>query len=95
MSASGELDEDVTITVDKSIIYGTHLSPEATDVTLTISSRNSRISFDGLRLEFEASGPGSLVDSASPALNINQGFEITDLVLTLPEGITITDTENE
>ena len=95
LDASGELDEDVTITVDKSIIDGTHLSPQATEVTLTISSRNSRISFDGLRLEFEASGPGSLTDSAPPALNINQGFEITDLVLTLPEGITITGTENE
>ena len=81
-----------SITVSKAVAAGTHTSPVTTEVTLMIKSKSGTIAFDGLQLSMKANGSSALT---GVALNENQGFDIKDLIITLPEGITFTDTDNE
>ena len=89
---NGNVKNDMEVSVSKPVAAGTQASPATTEVVLTISSRSGYISFDGLRLALKASASSAVT---GVALNENQGFYIKDLVLTLPDGISISDTENE
>ncbi len=92
LNSYGNVINDIDISVSKTIAAGSHTNPVTTEVTLSIKSNSGTIAFDGLKLSMKANGSSAM---AGVALNENQGFGIKDLVITLPEGITITDTENE
>lgn len=92
LDSEGKVINDIEVTVSKSVAAGSHKSPATTDVALSITGKNGSLAFDGLRLAMKAS---SSSESAGITLNENQGFAIKNLVITLPEGITITDNENE
>lgn len=92
LDSYGNVMNDIDITVSKTVAAGSHENPVMTEVNLSIISRSGAVAFDGLQLSMKANGSSAM---AGVALNDNQGFDINDLVITLPEGITITDTENE
>lgn len=79
--------DDITLTVSDVISAGSHETPTTSDIVLTLECTSDSVSFDGLRFEFNAFAPsGELV---GVALNENQGFEIKESAICLPEGITI------
>ena len=92
LDSDGKVMNDIDVTVSKAVAAGTHTSPVTTEVTLMIKSKSGVIAFDGLHLSMKANGSSALT---GVALNENQGFDIKDLIITLPEGITFTDTDNE
>lgn len=92
LDSAGNVMNDMEVSVSKPVAAGTQTSPATTEVDLTIRSRSGSISFDGLRLALNAAASSTV---AGVALNENQGFVIKDLVITLPDGISISDTENE
>ena len=69
---------------------GTQNSPVVSDIELSITSATDSFSLDALRLTMKASVPSDLT---GVALNENQGFRITDLVITCPEGVTFNNSE--
>jgi hypothetical protein len=69
---------------------GTQNSPAVSDIELLIKSAGDSFSLDALRLTMKASAPSDLT---GVALNEKQGFKITDLVITCPEGITFNNSE--
>lgn len=92
LDSAGNVMNDMEVSVSKPVAAGTQTSPATTEVDLTIRSRSGSISFDGLRLALNAAASSTV---AGVALNENQGFVIKDLVISLPDGISISDTENE
>ncbi len=84
---------DMTLTVDKAIASGSHLSPVETSLVLTLRNPSKTLELDGLRLGMKAKA--GKPEYHGVALNRNQGLELKDIVLTLPDGITfMNDSEN-
>lgn len=89
----GNIIPDMTLTVDKVIAAGSHTSPTETSLTLTLKSASKTLELNGLRLDMKAKAGDSKYHGIT--LNKNQGLELKDIVLTLPDGITFTnDSEN-
>lgn len=83
---NGEEIEYTKVNLDRSISAGTQNSPSETPLTLTIENEQETLNVSSLRLTMVAT---SNEDSAfhGVCLNKNQGFEIKDITLKLPEGI--------
>lgn len=90
LDAEGEVSSDLELTVSGPVKGGTQNSPAVSDIDLSIKSTGGQFELDALRLTMTASAPSDLT---GVALNDNQGFKITDLVITCPEGITFNNTE--
>lgn len=89
----GNIISDMTLTVDKTIAAGSHTSPTETSLTLTLKSASKTLELDGLRLDMKAKAGDAKYHGIT--LNKNQGLELKDIVLILPDGITFTnDSEN-
>lgn len=89
----GNVIPDMMLAVDKVIAAGSHVSPVETSVTLTLKNPSKTLELNGLRLTMEANAGGSKYHGV--ALNRNQGLELKNIVLTLPDGITfMNDSEN-
>ena len=91
IDSEGNVIEGVTITVDKEIQAGNLASPSITQAKLSLRSQSGSVEFDGLRLGIKAVAPAS--DLYGVALNEKQGLKISDIVLTVPEGITYINSE--
>lgn len=84
LDVNGNTVTNTTVTIDKSISAGTVSEPVATPVTLSIENTNGRLQINALRLTMTATSGGKY---QGVCLNKNQGLEIKDIVLTLPDGI--------
>ena len=85
--AEGNVIDGITLTLDKAIAAGTQSSPTETSVRLSLDNRSGNLKFDGLRLEMTAD-TGDSPFNGTP-LNRNQGLKIDNLVISLPDGITL------
>ena len=70
---------------------GSHLSPSVNPLKLEIRDSDGRLNVDALRMTLHAKAPAA--EFIGVPLNANQGIEIKDIVLTLPEGIVISGSE--
>ena len=85
LDAAGNKINSTKVSIDKTIAAGSHTSPTSTPVVLAIENNAAQFNVASLRLSLTAT-------SSNPAfygvcLNRNQGLEINNLVLTLPDGI--------
>lgn len=90
LDAEGSVVSDMELNVSAPVKGGTQNSPAVSDIEISIKSTGDSFSLDGLRLTMNASAPSDLT---GVALNEKQGFKITDLVITCPEGITFNNSE--
>lgn len=90
LDAEGSVVNDMELNVSAPVKGGTQNSPVVSDIELSITSATDSFSLDALRLTMKASVPSDLT---GVALNEKQGFKITDLVITCPEGITFNNSE--
>ena len=85
IDAAGNKINSTKVSIDKTIAAGSHTSPTSTPVVLAIENNAAQFNVASLRLSLTAK-------SSNPAfhgvcLNRNQGLEINNIVLTLPDGI--------
>ena len=73
------------MTLDKEIKAGSQNSPVTTSLKLEIKNKTGKLQIEALRLTMQANAPDAAY--VGIPLNEKQGFEIKDLVLTLPDGI--------
>ena len=90
LDSDGNVNNDQELVVSGPVKGGTQNSPAVSDIDLTIRSASGAFGLSALRLTMTATSPSDL---AGVALNENQGFKITDLVITCPEGITLNNSE--
>lgn len=90
LDAEGGISSGQELSVSGPVKGGTQNSPAVSDIDLSIKSAGGQFELDTLRLTMTASAPSDLT---GVALNENQGFKITDLVITCPEGITFNNSE--
>ena len=79
--------EWIEFDLDAKIASGTQDSPTVSPVVLTFKSHKEQISFAGLR--FKVSATAASADHLGVSLNKNQGIELRNLTLSVPDGITI------
>lgn len=91
LDALGNEDESTRLSIDKTIKAGSHLSPSVNPLKLEIRDSDGRLNVDALRMTLHAKAPA--MEFIGVPLNANQGIEIKDIVLTLPEGIIISGSE--
>ena len=87
IDSEGNVINGMTLGLDKQIASGTHKEPVTTPVSLQLNNSNDRFTLDGLRLTVKAAGPAE--SQVGTALNSNQGLEIRNLSLSVPDGITL------
>lgn len=87
IDSEGNVINGMTLGLDKQIASGTHKEPVTTPVSLLLNNSNDRFTLDGLRLTVKAAGPAE--SQVGTALNSNQGLEIRNLSLSVPDGITL------
>ena len=85
MDGKGGYLSGITAKTDVPVAAGTQSSPVTTNLTVTLTT-DGDLRFQGLELKLQASSNASV---AGVLLNKNQGLELQDLVLTLPDGITV------
>lgn len=90
LDADGSVVNGMELKVSSPVKGGTQNSPAVSDIEISIKSTGDSFSLDGLRLNMNASAPSDLT---GVALNEKQGFKITDLVITCPEGVTFNNSE--
>ena len=79
--------ESIGFDLDAKIASGTQHSPSTSPVSLNFKSHKEKIAFSGLRFTISAAAPSA--EHLGMSLNKNQGIELKNLTLTVPEGITI------
>ena len=75
----------VKVSVDKVIAAGSQASPATTPVVLRIENTDGTFNVNSLRLTLTATSVNP--EYHGVCLNRNQGLEINDIVLRLPDGI--------
>ena len=74
------------VSIDKNIAAGSHTSPTATKAVLRVENNGgTEFNVSSLKLSLVATSANSAFHGV--CLNKNQGIEINDIVLTLPDGI--------
>lgn len=73
------------VEMDKTIAAGSHESPTVTPLVLRISNDAGKINIDGLKLKLTAKAGDKKFTGIN--LNENQGLEIRNISMTLPDGI--------
>lgn len=69
---------------DSALAAGSLDSPQTTSLSLELKNEADELAFDGIRLTLKAAGSSA---HAGTALNMNQGLELKNMVLKLPDGI--------
>ena len=93
LDSEGNVLSGLNLTIDKTIAAGSHVSPVETALTLLLTNSSDVLELDGLRLNLKANAASAEYQGVS--LNKNQGLELKNLVLTLPDGFTFgTASEN-
>lgn len=90
LDSEGDAVNDMELMVSGPVKGGTQNSPAVSDIELSIKTAGGEFGLDALKLTMKASSPSDLT---GVALNKNQGFKITDLVITCPDGITLNNSE--
>ena len=85
LDAYGNEDPQTRVYIDKTIAAGSHVSPTSTPVVLKIENGREALDVSSLRLTMTATSVNP--DFHGVCLNRNQGLEINDIVLRLPDGI--------
>ena len=89
LDAEGNEIEDADVALEVEIAGGTVDSPAVTPVQVVISEASKPVS--KLRLQIEAT---SSEDLEGEVLNVEQGLNLKDMVITLPDGISLDLTSN-
>lgn len=85
LDAYGNEDPQTKVYIDKTIAAGSHVSPTSTPVVLRIENGREALDVSSLRLTMTATSVNP--DFHGVCLNRNQGLEINDIVLRLPDGV--------
>lgn len=85
LDEQGNRIEGISVQTDVPVAAGRTDSPAHTPLTITLTS-DGDLRFHGLELHLHAASNASV---AGTILNKNQGIELKNLVITLPEGITV------
>ena len=85
LDAYGNEDPQTRVYIDRTIAAGSHVSPTSTPVVLKIENGREALDVSSLRLTMTATSVNP--DFHGVCLNRNQGLEINDIVLRLPDGI--------
>lgn len=86
LDAAGKEITGTTVRLDNIIAAGTQHNPTETPLTLTIENNNEKFVVSSLRLTMTASSSEN-TEYHGVCLNKEQGFEIKDITVTLPDGI--------
>lgn len=81
----GNVVSGAQVSLDKEIKAGSHITPVTTPLKLEIKNTDDKLNIDALRLTMTATAPEAAY--VGVPLNENQGFEIKNIVMTLPDGI--------
>lgn len=84
LNSDGTVANDINISANGSIQAGSIESPSTSEVTISLSSKTNAGKLDCLKLMMKASCPS---ECEGIALNKNQGIEIKNLYISLPEGV--------
>lgn len=76
---------DIRILDDAFLKSGTLDSPSVSELAFEVSAANGDFAFDGIELHLNASAPENDINS----LNVNQSLHVKNVVIRLPEGITL------
>lgn len=87
LDASGKESSAVKVSVDKVIAAGSQTSPVSTPLVLRIENTDGTFNVSSLRLTLTATSVNP--EYHGVCLNRNQGLELNDIVLRLPDGIGI------
>lgn len=87
LDSEGNIVEGINLELSDKIKPGKLDSPSITPVTITLSTDQEGLKFNALRLAFEATCPTA--EHQGVALNKNQGIDIKNLAINLPDGIEV------
>ena len=93
LDSDGNVRNDVTVTLNDSIKAGTHQNPTDNALVIRLDNASKELNISALRLTLEASS--SNPELAGVCLNRNQGFEIKDILIALPDGVGVNFSSNE
>ena len=93
LDSDGNVRNDITVTLNDSIKAGTHETPVDNALVIRLDNASAELNISALRLTLEASTANP--DMAGVCLNRNQGFEIKDVVIALPDGVGVNFSSNE
>ena len=93
LDSDGNVRNDITVTLNDSIKAGTHESPVDNALVIRLDNASKELNLSALRLTLEASSTNP--DMTGVCLNRNQGFEIKDVVIALPDGVGVNFSSNE
>lgn len=85
IDSDGEEMSGTTLSMDNHISAGSQDSPVTTPVKISLSNRSGILDIDELKLTMKALSASS--EYHGICLNKNQGFEIRNIVLSLPDGV--------
>lgn len=85
LDAAGNVLNGTNVSIDKTIAAGSHTSPTSTPAVLRIENNADQLNVASLRLTLTATSENPAFHGV--CLNKNQGLEIKNMVLTLPDGI--------
>ena len=93
LDSAGNVRNDITVTLNKNIDAGTHEAPVDNALVIRLDNASTELNLSALRLTLEASS--SKPEMAGVCLNRNQGFELKDIVIALPDGVGVNFSSNE
>lgn len=87
LDQTGNEIQGLTLNVDRDVPPGTQASPVTVPLKIALTSDGSDIKMNSLKLRLSATCPDEAYQGIP--LNVNQGLEVKDLALRLPEGLTV------
>ena len=84
LDKDGNVTTGTVVNIDGSILPGSIETPTSSPIQIKLTSSDSSLKLDGLRLMFEATCPEAFVGKT---LNESQGLAIKNVKLQLPDGV--------
>ena len=93
LDSDGNVRNDISVTLNESIKAGSHKNPVDNAIVIRLDNESEELNLSALRLTLKATSTDP--DMAGVCLNRNQGFEIKDVVIALPDGVGVNFSLNE
>lgn len=93
LDSDGNVRNDISVTLNESIKAGSHKNPVDNAIVIRLDNESEELNLSALRLTLKATSTDP--DMAGVCLNCNQGFEIKDVVIALPDGVGVNFSSNE
>ena len=93
LDSDGNVRNDISVTMNESIKAGSHKNPVDNAIVIRLDNESEELNLSALRLTLKATSTDP--DMAGVCLNRNQGFEIKDVVIALPDGVGVNFSLNE